>query len=130
MSSQKDTNPKLHILLLDQGRQALPFLKSLKKSGHHITIVCTSKISEGYFSLYADCRLIWPNYTENLKGYENALLTYLSVHKPDVTIPLGDISASVIANNRDQILQFTKVTIPPIEIFNLAPAKCFFCHIF
>ena len=61
---------RLRILLLDQGRQALPFLKSFSKAGHETTIVCNTRLSEGYFSRYPVKRLIWPSYVKNRQAFE------------------------------------------------------------
>lgn len=113
----------MDVLLLDQGRQSLPFLRALKKMGHHVAIVCLSRFSEGYFSRYPDRRLIWPNYNTNPEGFRNRLFEYLERHTPDVTLSVGDVSAEIIANNRERIRRYTNVTVPPREVFYMAKDK-------
>ncbi|MEA3462746.1 MAG: carbamoylphosphate synthase large subunit, partial [Bacteroidota bacterium] len=77
---------KLRILILDQGRQALPFLKSYARAGHHTTIVCNTRFTEGYFSRYSDKRLLWPSYVKDRPAFEARLLDYLKNTQVDVTI--------------------------------------------
>jgi len=113
----------MHVLILDQGRQSLPFLKAIKSAGHFVTIVCLSKLSEGYFSKYPDKRLIWPNYHDDPIGFKNGLFEFLRKNKPDVTLSLGDTSSEIIACNRTQILKYTNVTVPPQEVFFMARDK-------
>jgi D-aspartate ligase len=107
----------LKILLLDQGRQTLPFLKSLTKAGHQVINVCNSRISEGYFSRYPVEKLQWPNYNTDPEGFKNNLITYLKNNDIDVTLCFGDISAEIVSKNRDEIAKYTKVTVPDYNTF-------------
>jgi predicted ATP-grasp superfamily ATP-dependent carboligase len=116
-------NRKLKVLLLDQGRQVLPFLKALKKSGHEVTIACISKFSEGYFSIYPDHKLIWPNYHYDIDGFEKTLIDYILFNKPDATIPLGDVTAGIVARNRLKIKEYTGLTVPSNDVFIIAADK-------
>lgn len=117
-TAEKPQKNKLRVLILDSGRQALPFLRSLKRNGHYVAIACGSRLTTGYFSRYADKRLIWPNYFQDPKGFKEKLIEYLRNHQPDVTLSVGDISAQIISENKPEILKWTKVTVPDLEIFN------------
>lgn len=110
-------NKRLNILILDQGRQSLPFLKAYKENGHHVTIVCNTRFSEGYFSRYSSKRLIWPSYVANRQSFEGHLIEYLKNNEVDVTISLGDITADILSKNKDQITKYTNVTSPDYKIF-------------
>ena len=123
MKDYNHTSGKQHILLLDQSRQSLPFLKALKKAGHSVTIVCNSVLSEGYFSIYPNKRLLWPSYIKDKNKFEEKLLDYISTHKIDIVIAVGDVSADIVARNRDEILKYSKVTVPRLEVFSLAADK-------
>ena len=51
---QEDYKGK-HILILEgYARQCLPFMKSFKKMGCEITLLCGSKLDLGYWSRYPD----------------------------------------------------------------------------
>lgn len=108
---------KLHILILDQGRQALPFLKSYSKSGHHVVIVCNTRLSEGYFSRYPSKRLLWPSYVKDRPAFEKKLLDYLQNNEIDVTISVGDITSDILSKNREEIIKYTHITSPDYETF-------------
>jgi predicted ATP-grasp superfamily ATP-dependent carboligase len=107
----------LKILLLDQGRQTLPFLKSFAKAGHKVFVVCNSRINEGYFSRYPTKRLMWPSYNTDPEGFKEHLLTYLKKNNIDVTLCLGDVSAEILSKNRDEISKYTKITVPEYSKF-------------
>lgn len=114
---------RLRVLVLDQGRQALPFMRSLKRAGHHVTIACGSRLSEGYLCRYADRRLLWTDYFHDLQGFTGRLLEYVRRYRPDATLALGDVSAGIVARNRDELLRYTGVAIAPFEIFDRAADK-------
>ncbi len=114
---------KLTILILDQGRQALPFLRSFSKSGYHTTVICNSRLSESYFSRYPSKRLLWPCYVSDREGYEKKLFDYLKENKPNVTISVGDITSDILSRNKDEISKFTNITSPDYQVFLQAADK-------
>ena len=111
----KDTG--LKILLLDQGRQSLPFLKSLSNAGHQVFIVCNTRISEGFFSRYPAKRLIWPSYMRDPEEFEKKLIEFLRDNDIDITLSVGDISSEILSRNRDEISKYTKLTVPTYSKF-------------
>lgn len=118
------TTPKpLSVLILDDGRQALPFMRSLKRAGHHVTIACQSRLTTGYCSRYADKRLLWPYYFQSPDAFTATMLEYVSAHRPDVTLAVGDISAEILSRNKPELLKMTGVTVPDEEVFEYADNK-------
>lgn len=117
------TNTKLKILLLDQGRQSLPFLKSFSDAGHQTISVCNTRISESYFSRFPFKRLIWPSYVKDRYAFEHKLIEYLKNNKIDVTISVGDISSDILSRNKEEILRYTHITSPDYSIFIKAADK-------
>ncbi|WP_430809868.1 MULTISPECIES: ATP-grasp domain-containing protein [unclassified Carboxylicivirga] len=109
--------PHLNILILDAGRQALPFLKSYAKAGHHITVVCNTRLNECYFSRYPNRKLLWPNYVNQRDEFEQKLFEYLENNTVDVTISVGDISSDILSKNKSRIEKFTHITSPEYETF-------------
>lgn len=108
---------RLHILLLDQGRQSLPFLKSFSKAGHRTSIVCNTRLSEGYFSRYPFKRLLWPSYVSDRPAYEEKLMDYLRENQVDVAISVGDVSSDILSRNKEEITRYTRVTVPDYATF-------------
>lgn len=116
-------NKKLKILILDQGRQALPFMKSFAKAGHETIVVCSTRLSECYFSRYPSRRLIWPSYVKDRPAFENKLREYLKENSIDVTISVGDITADILSGNKEEFLQYTHLTSPDYPLFIQAADK-------
>jgi predicted ATP-grasp superfamily ATP-dependent carboligase len=116
-------NKKLNILLLDQGRQALPFLKSFSRAGHKTSIVCNTRFSEGYFSRYPSKRLLWPSHMKEGPAFEKKLLTYLKENNVDVVISVGDASSEILSKNKEEIIKHTRITSPDYFTFLQASDK-------
>jgi D-aspartate ligase len=116
-------NRKLKILILDQGRQALPFFKSLAKSGHEVICVCNSRLNETYFSRYPSKRLIWPSYVKDRQSFEQEMMNYLKKNKVDITLSVGDISSDILSKNKDEIIKYTHITSPDYSTFIKAADK-------
>jgi D-aspartate ligase len=114
---------RLHILILDDGRQCLPFMRSLKRAGHRVVLACGSKLSTGYCSRYPDRRLMWTDYFHDLDGFTSRMFEYLRRHRPDVTLALGDMSAGIVARHHAEMLRYTTVTIPDWPVFDIANDK-------
>jgi predicted ATP-grasp superfamily ATP-dependent carboligase len=117
------TNTGLRVLILDQGRQALPFLKALSKAGHEVIIVCNTRFSEGYFSKYPAKRLLWPSYVDDRKSFESKLFDYLRNNRVDVTISVGDITSDILSKNKEEIVKYTCITQPDYPVFVKAADK-------
>lgn len=113
----------MEVLILDQGRQALPFARSLRMAGHRVTIVCNTVFSEGFFSIYPHKRLLWPNCDFDVAGFECQLIQYLKANNVDVVVSLGDKSTTILATNQHIIKQYSKITLPEFEVFDIATDK-------
>jgi len=114
---------QLNILILDQGRQALPFFKAYSRSGHRVICVCSTRISETYFSRYPAKRLIWPSYVKERQAFEKKLINYIKENHIDITLSVGDISADILSKNKSEISRYTKITQPDYSIFINAADK-------
>jgi D-aspartate ligase len=113
----------LKILILDQGRQALPFFKSLANSGHEVICVCNTRLSESFFSRYPTKRLIWPSYATDRQAFEEKLIDFIKKNKIDVTLSVGDISADILSRNKDEFSKYTHLTQPDYSKFIKAADK-------
>ncbi|MBN2562306.1 MAG: ATP-grasp domain-containing protein [Phycisphaerae bacterium] len=118
-----DSHKRLRVLILDDGRQCLPFMRALKRAGHHVTVACGSRLSTGYFSRHADRRLLWPDYFKDPGGFTQRLLAYVRRCQPDVTLSVGDISAAIVSRNRQELIRYTGVATPEWDVFDYADDK-------
>jgi D-aspartate ligase len=114
---------KLHILLLDQGRQSLPFLRSYSKAGHHIVVVCNTRLSESYFSRYPSKKLLWPSYMKNRPAFEAKLMDYLKNNQVDLTVSVGDVTSDILSKNKQEISRYTRITSPDYSTFLMGANK-------
>lgn len=118
-----NTEKKYKILMLDSGRQALPFLRSLRRAGHHVTVACGSRLTTGYFSRYPSRRLLWPSYFHDPESYFDVMMNYIKKERPDVTISVSDFSAKMLSANKPEIVKYTSVTVPDYDVFKMAIDK-------
>jgi len=114
---------KLKVLILDQGRQSLPFFRSLSKAGHQVICVCNTKLNETFFSRYPSKRLIWPSYVKDRPAFEKELINYIKSNDIDVTISVGDISSDILSKNKEVIRRYTNITSPEYSTFIKAADK-------
>jgi predicted ATP-grasp superfamily ATP-dependent carboligase len=115
---------KKRVLILDgDSRQGLPFMRSLKKAGHHVTVVCPWRCCPGYFSRYADKRLLWPDISKNERGFYQCLVDYLRSNHCDVTLPLGDVSAHLVSCHKQELSEYTSMPVPDYDVFMRAADK-------
>lgn len=115
---------KLNILILDgSGRQCLPFMRSLKRAGHSVAVVCPNRWCEGHFSRYADKRLIWPDVFKDEQGFHQCLVDYLRNNHCDVILPLGDISAHLVSSHKQELSKYTAMPVPDYDVFMRAADK-------
>jgi len=98
-------------------------MRSLKKAGHHVTVVCPRRLCPGYFSHYADKRLIWPDVNKDEQGFYDALLDYIKQNNCDVALPLGDVTAHLVSYHKKEILQYAAMPVPDYDIFMRAADK-------
>jgi len=115
---------KKHVLILDgDSRQGLPFMRWLRKAGHHVTVVCPWRLCPGYFSHYADKRLIWPDVNEDEQGFYDALLDYIKQNNCDVVLPLGDATAHLVSSHKQELSKYTAMPVPDYDVFMRAADK-------
>lgn len=114
---------RLRVLILDGGRQALPFLRALKKAGCHTAVACATRLTPGFLCRYADRRLLWGDYFEDPDTYTAHMFEYLRRHRPDVTIAVGDVSAGIVSRNKQEVTRWTRVTVPDWDVFDQAADK-------
>jgi D-aspartate ligase len=108
---------KQRVLILDgDSRQSLPFMRSLRKSGHHVTVVCPWRLCPGYFSRYPDRRILWPSLDDNENEFCDRLLSYVKKNNCDVVLSLGDVTAILVSKNKPQLIKYVKTPVPDYDI--------------
>jgi len=113
----KNNNKKINILLLDAGRQSLPFLKAFAKAGYYTILVSNAVFNECYFSRYPSKKLIWPDYSKNREAFKNSMLEFIENNRVDIVIGLSDITAEIISENKEKISKYSRVVSPEHDVF-------------
>jgi len=105
------------LLLAGHTIQALPVMRSLKRSGHKVVIECETKSSYGYYSRYPDARVLNPGYPYDSGKYLDFVLGILKDHDIDIVLPLFDASAEFVSMHRDRLRDLVLFVSPPYEVF-------------
>lgn len=113
---KKKTNIKIGILD-GQTIQAMSIARQLKMSGYSVILFCETMFSYGYFTRYADRRVICPSTKNNPEIFHRFLTNYLSNYALDVLIPMNDDSAKYISLYKNDLIHLTRFVMPDYEIF-------------
>ena len=120
----ENANYKIKVLLLEGfARQSMPMMEALHKNGYHVTTYNSSRLDMGYVSKYPDKKLLLPWNRENEDESFGYLLELLKKEHFDVTIPLIDFSATMLARHKDELKKYTNPAVNDWEIFQKAQDK-------
>jgi len=114
----------IKVLLIEGGaRQVMPMMKSLHKLGCHITTFNSSKLDMGYASRYPDKKVLsYCNASDPAKSLE-CIRNELIKNKYDIVIPLNDFVAILLAQNKEELSQYTTIAVNDWEVFQYASDK-------
>lgn len=114
----------INVLLLEgRARQVLPMSKSLRKLGCEVTTLNSSKLDPGYASKYPHRKLLTffdPKFPE--KSFKS-LKKELEEYHYDLIIPLNDDAAILLAKNKEEIENLSKIACNDWPVFKMASDK-------
>lgn len=105
------------VIIDAQTIQSLAVSKSLKKQGFHVTLICSDKKSHGYFTRYADRKIIAPSVQNEEEAFHHFFVDFIQNEKIDVVIPMIDYSAKYLSKNKEMLEKYTNFLIPSYDIF-------------
>lgn len=112
------------VLVLDgDSSQCLPVMRSLRRRGFSVTTVSPYRTSCGYFSRYANRRLIWPDLKKSRGAFLDRLYGYVRQKRPFLTLALGDTSSELLSCEQDDLRAWTRTIVPAYPIFQIAADK-------
>lgn len=112
------------VAILDgQTIQAISIAKSLSKEGYYIILICENKYSYGYYTKYANEKIIAPSTKNNTGQFHQFFLDFLKYNNVDIVIPMNDYSANYLSLNKNQLKQYANFIIPDYPIFMTAYDK-------
>lgn len=109
------------ILIIDTGRQALPFIQKYHDRGDKVFVVGDSVFCEAFFSIYPSKKILWPKL--GTKEFVTKLLGFIKTNHIDLILAFGDTSAEVLSKYKEEISQFSNVVQPDYSVFELATDK-------
>lgn len=111
------------LVLEGYSRQALPYMRELKKMGMKVTLLCNSKIDCGYVSRFPDERILGICNPEDYASSEQYIIELIKNKKYDVVLPLGDFGAGILANNKIELSNYAKICTNDIDVFKISNDK-------
>jgi len=112
------------ILILDGGSsQALPLMRAFCKSGHHVTIMIPHRMCSGFFSRYANRKILHKKLWRDEKNAVQWLNNYLNKNKTDLVLGLSDKTARILSANKSILEKHTKLIVPQYSVFSIAADK-------
>jgi len=111
-------NKNIKVLLIDGHTvQVLPIAKSLRKHGHHVTILCEEKLSYGWVSRFPHVKIFSPSAYKEPELFLDFLKKHLKNNSYDIVIPLFDDSAGILGENKKELSPYAKIVIPDYNAF-------------
>ena len=118
-----DYKGKRILILEGYARQCLPFMRSFKKHGCEVTLLCNSKLDLGYVSRYADHKILGicdPDRYEESAAY---ICNLIKTGNYDLVLPLVDFSARILSENKEELSQYAEIASNDKEVFQIAQDK-------
>lgn len=113
-----------HILILEgYARQCLPFMKSFKKMGCEITLLCESKLDLGFCSRYPDHKIVGICDPDRYEESEKYICELIKNGHFDLVLPLVDFSARILSENKKELSKYSKIASNDKEVFETAQDK-------
>jgi predicted ATP-grasp superfamily ATP-dependent carboligase len=97
--------------------QALIFSKKLRNQGHKVILFCSDRLSYGYFTRYANKKILSPSSEKNTNKYHDFIVNFLDNNHVDVLIPMNDYSAKYLSKYKPILSKLVNFLIPNYNIF-------------
>ena len=97
--------------------QALIFAKQLKKSGHKVILFFSKKLSYGYFTRFAQLKVISPCSNTDIEKFHKFIINFLNENHVDVIVPMNDYSAKYLSIFKKELIKLVNFSIPEYKIF-------------
>lgn len=118
-----DYKGKRILILEGYARQCLPFMRSFKKHGCEVTLLCNSKLDLGYVSRYADHKILGICDPDRYEESAIYICNLIKMGNYDLVLPLVDFSARILSENKEELSQYAKIATNDKEVFQIAQDK-------
>lgn len=118
-----DYKGKKILILEGYARQCLPFMRSFKKHGCEVTVLCNSKIDLGYASRFPDHKIIGICDPDRYVESEKYICDLIRKGKYDLVLPLVDFSAKILSDNKMELSQYSAIASNTKGVFDISQDK-------
>lgn len=118
-----DFKGKRVLVLEGYARQCLPFLRSLRKHGCHVTLLCGSKLDLGYVSRYADRKILGICDPDRYEASRDCICSLVKTGEYDLVLPLVDFSAGILSENKAELSKYAVIAACDADVFKTAQDK-------
>ncbi len=103
-------------------KSSIACMHSWGKDGHTISIISSDKYAAPLYSKFCSEKIISPE-EKNEKEYLPFLLRLIKEKKYDLFVPISDQVNEYASENREELLKYTKLLMPPKDSFDIARNK-------
>ncbi len=103
-------------VLETHAKASLPILESCKAMGLNVIAGAPKRYCCGMYSKAVDKKIVYPP-PEMSDECLDFLLKFLKNNTVDMMFPIGDVMTDLIAKNQEEIAKYTKILLPPYDVF-------------
>ncbi len=107
---------KWNVLVIGTGTQGYITVKSLKKAGHRVYLLFGGEHNYADDSRYVDVK-VEVNVNTESREYLDEVVNIIKLHHIDAIIPMGDVPAKFLSENKEQLQQIVHYVMPDIRVF-------------
>lgn len=109
------------ILLLDgYCKQCLPFIRSFKRFGCEVTILCNSKLDSGYASRLPDHKILGECNWKNVDRTSQLITNTIKGGIYDIVYPLFDTTVQFLAHHKNELSKYAYICVNDSDVFDAA----------
>ena len=105
-----------NVLVIGSGTQGYVTVKSLKKAGHRIYLLFSGEHNYADDSRYVDVKFE-VNAKPECRDYLETVVNIIQQYHMDIVIPMGDIPARFLSENKDRLQKIVHYVMPDIKTF-------------
>jgi predicted ATP-grasp superfamily ATP-dependent carboligase len=104
-------------------RPALAIVRALGRRGATVIVGEEMTPNLAASSRYCARGVIYPSPYRDRHAFDSFLLDFVRRERPDVVIPVTDVTTHAVCRNQDVLGRFTSLAVPPFESFELVSNK-------